>query len=89
MNNITCAGHTFDLDDGYDLVCRAVTPSGNVCGVSFASIEHATESNLNQSGFAHIGALNEGELNSIRELKAKRDAIRQRMWDAVCGVSSK
>lgn len=68
----TIAGHTF-----------ADTPSGLrcSCGKSRSDVLAARRSDIGQVGFAHTGALNEAEYQQI-------ECERERVWAAVCQVSS-
>ena len=87
----TVAGHTFE-GVGSDQCCTAtVVRDGEkvVCGRFWTEIEYCGPDDLGKPDRAHVGALNQIELDQIvakREAEAKQ---RQRIADATDSVSAR
>lgn len=64
------AGHTFPPD----------TNGRCTCGRTFADIAPCTKENLHQAGWAHVGGVNEKEINEIETECA-------RIWGMVAQVA--
>ena len=80
------AGH--DFTDEWDAVCVGLLPGGERCYRTWAEIEHTTAEQINKPDIAHIGSLNEPEYKSIVAERERRQALKDRMMDAVYGVSA-
>ena len=87
----TVAGHIFE-GVGSDQCCTAtVVRNGEnvVCGRFWTEIEHCGLDDLGKPDLAHVGALNQTELDQII---AKREAEAQQRWriaDATNSVSAR
>jgi hypothetical protein len=87
----TVAGHTFE-GVGSDQRCTTAVQRDGVqviCGRFWTEIEHCGPDDLGKPDRAHVGALNQAELDQI---VAKRDAEakqRERMADATKALSGR
>jgi hypothetical protein len=78
------AGHSFE-DSPSGRRCIATDCNGKTCFMSWLSIRDATAADLGSPGIAHVGNLNDAELASIVEERAREEAA---VWSAVSYAAS-
>jgi hypothetical protein len=78
------AGHCFE-DTPSGRRCISTDCNGKTCFMSWLSIRDATAADLGLLNIAHTGALNDAELASIVEERAREEAA---VWEAISYAAS-
>lgn len=79
MSDKRIAGHNFSYT-AIGRRCILTDCNGRVCGISWLMIRSCTALDLGQTGFAHVGALNDEELRSIVDERTREETV---VWEAV------
>jgi hypothetical protein len=80
----SAGGHRFEMTKG-GIRCVLLDADCHLCDAAWHSVRNATHDDIGKRGIAHVGVLNQSELNEILKVRAEEE---EAIWEAVIYAAS-